>query len=1300
MPVLHLGLPSVALAASSAFAGDIQLPRSGPLDSRPSAAAGSVASPTFGAATPNGSPKFGGSFATSRHRCSWPKDANVPGRALADLVAEAGRQGDTALRIFRPAVPATAGPCKARSEGGGAAGYVCERSGDAASSPVLAAPFAGGRAHSEACQAGACPSTTTRHRSPPPLEDLVAAARGNSSARSGARDSGKATYLWYRRASQPAVKSSHPTADVSSVVEAGARDGGQSVAAADDENRSSQTRAAGTSAATPASGAGQGTQGSVAWAKEVPVIPFEVQSQSPTVDVDLSGSCGGNTDLSGSTRSGTLDRSANSELSTATFGVEACEGLPGSDAIADEHRSMVVRAHLRQHSVDPPFFEAAEPVTLSGHGASAWLLAGEAGAPNEEAGQVERRAATGAVLVASSPRRPPTAVRIAMPGSRDRKSGYVRSSSKPMQVEDEDGFVPALRSSGLQGPSSSWRQLLLEAQLRNPGSVGFRARVAQDDSALIAGASKGCPLSPCEVRTVAAGFHIGSQVEVWSASGSRWVPATVIQVDAVAGSIVLDAKPDLVIKVAEVQDRLRLRSRPSAGQLRWVRALLGEGEQGLRAEARRIYSQHVRLTPDQKPATWPLQRLSPSTVAALAAELDFALGVSISRSALDKELHTSGCKDLSLEMFERAFSDLLWRVECECGQVLMARPDRRLEDPKAVYTFEQTLGAGALGPVHFATHRAAGTRHAVKALRRSGLGDGAQLEDEQLEDEVNHLLCLDHPNIVKLYEHFDNKEGVFLIMDYCSGGALESLLVDVRLSGGAGLPTDFAADVARQVLSAAAHMHGRSIVHLDLAPANIMLTPYAEAARPAFNSTALCISVPKQPLVQQSHVMVIDFGAAQLLRPGMYTRRTPAAVCAILAPEVWQGDITPKADVFGCGALLFEMLTLMPPFECPREYVSAVDFWRKKPSIRWGHLRDAPREAIELCRKMLSLDRHERPHGHQCYRQSTYLQLSDPTCGSLQMAVQMAPSVLRGLESVLSRSWLHKSLALRVARATPASELREVSRLFFALDGVGFGCIDSGALEKALALVGVSRTTAKCVVNAMDTARSGDITWAEFVAACVDFAEPAQEKHLRRIFDDADGDRDGLLSQEDVASLFSTERLCVEVARDTFVEMTGRSGAGARVDWPTFRRHIVGSLQLAAAAGGADLGIAGAVQRGVLGLVSRASEFWSEQVRGQWWLPGFDSPGNEGDDLQQQLKELHDMGFEDRDRCEAALRRHGGDLRRTLLRELLLPAGAGGGGGDGARPVEQAAPGVAGGTPRGGSARPGSKRGGMNVSFA
>jgi len=248
--------------------------------------------------------------------------------------------------------------------------------------------------------------------------------------------------------------------------------------------------------------------------------------------------------------------------------------------------------------------------------------------------------------------------------------------------------------------------------------------------------------------------------------------------------------------------------------------------------------------------------------------------------------------------------------------------------------------------------------------------------------------------------------------------------------------------------------------------------------------------------------------------------------------------------------VLFELLTLRQPFRLTEDVAAARRFWAaelaaESPGLPLAELEAAPPDAADLCRRMLALDRLARPSAFHCLQSALFAQ---------QGAAAPLPShVARRLSEAHQRSLLHRSVALRVARAWPANRLPSIRRSFEDLDLKGTGRLDRAKLCAALCQY-VEPAAARRAADAADLTRDGWVDWTEFVAASIDLGGDALEADLRHVFEQADGDGDGLLGQRDLELLLETD--CGgDVAADLFRELAGH-GEAAQVDWPAFRLHF------------------------------------------------------------------------------------------------------------------------------------------------
>jgi serine/threonine protein kinase len=234
--------------------------------------------------------------------------------------------------------------------------------------------------------------------------------------------------------------------------------------------------------------------------------------------------------------------------------------------------------------------------------------------------------------------------------------------------------------------------------------------------------------------------------------------------------------------------------------------------------------------------------------------------------------------------------------------------------PGTPYRLGRKLGEGASGTVFEAEHVELGRKLAVKILGPEHAA--SQYALERFRQEARAVANLSHPNVVQLYDFGRSLDGrAFLAMELCAGQTLDS-----RLRAGA-LPWRDAVRIAIEAARALEAAHAAGLVHRDLKPQNLMLTP----PRPGDTTAA-------------AEVKLLDFGLATALegagpaagdgdaaapaRRGPTERERALRGFAVfgtpeyMAPEQVAGDpVDGRTDIYALGCVLYEMLTGAAAFE-------------------------------------------------------------------------------------------------------------------------------------------------------------------------------------------------------------------------------------------------------------------------------------------------------------------------------------------------------------------------------------------------
>ena len=167
--------------------------------------------------------------------------------------------------------------------------------------------------------------------------------------------------------------------------------------------------------------------------------------------------------------------------------------------------------------------------------------------------------------------------------------------------------------------------------------------------------------------------------------------------------------------------------------------------------------------------------------------------------------------------------------------------------------------------------------------------DKLQLDENEkvrLKYEIDILKNLTHPNIVRLYEVYENKSSIYLVTELCDGCELFDEISKREHFNG-----NEAAHVTKQILQAIAYCHSQNIAHRDLKPENVLIDVKNRGA-----------------------IKVIDFGTSHHFDSKTHTMTQMFGTPYYIAPEVLNGKYNEKCDLWSVGVMLYIMLCGRPPF--------------------------------------------------------------------------------------------------------------------------------------------------------------------------------------------------------------------------------------------------------------------------------------------------------------------------------------------------------------------------------------------------
>lgn len=240
------------------------------------------------------------------------------------------------------------------------------------------------------------------------------------------------------------------------------------------------------------------------------------------------------------------------------------------------------------------------------------------------------------------------------------------------------------------------------------------------------------------------------------------------------------------------------------------------------------------------------------------------------------------------------------------------------------FRLEKTLGKGQTGLVKLGVHHKTGKKVAIKIVNREKLNESVLMK---VEREITIMKLIEHPHVLRLFDVYENKKYLYLVLEHVSGGELFDYLVKKSR-----LTIKEARKFFKQIISALDFCHSHLICHRDLKPENLLLD-------------------------DKLNIKIADFGMASLQVDGSMLETScgsPHYAC----PEVIRGEKYDgrKADVWSCGVILYALLVGALPFDDD-------NLKQLLEKIKKGHFlipSYVPQECQELLRKMIEIDPNKR----------------------------------------------------------------------------------------------------------------------------------------------------------------------------------------------------------------------------------------------------------------------------------------------------------------------------------------------------
>uniref|UniRef100_A0A7S2J0T5 Calmodulin n=1 Tax=Alexandrium andersonii TaxID=327968 RepID=A0A7S2J0T5_9DINO len=359
-----------------------------------------------------------------------------------------------------------------------------------------------------------------------------------------------------------------------------------------------------------------------------------------------------------------------------------------------------------------------------------------------------------------------------------------------------------------------------------------------------------------------------------------------------------------------------------------------------------------------------------------------------------------------------------------------------------------------------------------------------------MKDEVENFLRMDHPHVTRLFDVYESKDSLALVMECMEGGELFDRITERKV-----FCEKDAADAANQMLLAVNYIHSEGVVHRDLKLENWL---YERK--------------------DSDFLKLIDFGFSKIWEKNTKMELS-CGTLSYVAPEVLGKSYTSQCDLWSLGVVVFILLVGYMPFSGSSERQQVAAIRAGKYTMRKDRWAKVSPEAIDFVRKLLVVD--------EKVRMNAEIALQHPWIAKRQtnaMPTNIDEGVAQALMGFARESKFRRCVMQLMAWSLTAEERAEVRGAFLELDTSKTGTVRLSELRQVLERqFHLPEDQAGEIFRALDTNNDDEINYSEFLAAMVSSRIALHDDLLKATFKRFDLAKDGYIWPKELQQVLGDE---------------------------------------------------------------------------------------------------------------------------------------------------------------------------------
>ena len=419
------------------------------------------------------------------------------------------------------------------------------------------------------------------------------------------------------------------------------------------------------------------------------------------------------------------------------------------------------------------------------------------------------------------------------------------------------------------------------------------------------------------------------------------------------------------------------------------------------------------------------------------------------------------------------------------------------KNPNEDYKKVKLLGEGFYATVYSVENKITGEIRAMKIINKNQSNYNEE-DEKEIINEINVLRKMDHPNILKIFEVYSNRENYSIIIELCLGGELYQEIKDKGPFN-----EKYSAYVMFQIFSAINYCHKMHIAHRDLKPENILIAKRNDDDFPL--------------------IKICDFGTSQILEKGKKQKKIIGSSYYI-APEVLKKKYNEKCDIWSCGVILYILLSGRPPFVGDTDMEITYNVSKGRFDLKESPFDKISDEAKDLISSCLKMDVAKRISAEEALKHPWFENNKSKELFNEIKNTNVIKKLVENLKNYHTNSIIvETALAYLVHNFPQTSDVINSCKLFNMIDLNGDGKITQEELYEGLNKYLKSDTLKKDVAiifKNIDMDNNKFIEYEEFVRAAVNKEKFLSENVLKYAFRYFDKDGNGIISFDEIETVF------------------------------------------------------------------------------------------------------------------------------------------------------------------------------------